>query len=93
MIFAMLMAALNVGVARAEMPETLSQSEPTCEEVLEACELYVTALEDETTQLKSHIGEQDFEIARLQAQIAPTPWYWYVLGGAAAAVVGGVVIK
>lgn len=91
MICAMLMAALSGGrITRAETPE---KDSPTCEETLEACDLYVKALEDEREVLQDHIKDQDLEIARLTAQVAPTPWYWYILGGAAAAILGRELIK
>lgn len=87
-ISAMLMVALGVAQVRAE-----EKLKPTCEKVLAACDLYVIALKDQKRILMQSIAEQDQRIADLESQVAPTAWYWYVLGGAATAIVANEVLR
>jgi len=66
---------------------------PTCDEVLEACKLHVVNLEDERELLYKQVKGKTAKIIELESQLSPTPWYYYVLGGIAAGVVGRELLK
>lgn len=78
------MAGFAAVVSQADAP---NGADPSCDEVLEACDLYVTELQIERDELKLQIGELEKDNAELRSKAEPTPWWQYVLIGAAGAVI------
>ena len=74
----MLMAALGLVATRAVAA--------SCDEALDACDLYVLSLEEERDQQTKLIEQQNERISKLTAEVNPIGWYWYALGGVAAAI-------
>ena len=68
-------------------------NEEDCLHSLNLCDSYVIALSEVNEVLKRQIVELDEENLELKESQQSTPWYWWLLGGAAAGLIGGALLK
>lgn len=72
----------------AEMDQ---KAQPDCDSVLNACLDYAKVLEKERDLYRTNIDRQQERIRELESKQPEQPWYfWLVLGAASAIVIDGV---
>ena len=69
---------MSTGIVKANEKKT-----PTCDQVLEACNLYVDDLENYNQKLYRQLKKKNERISELENGYLGIPWYWYVIGGIA----------
>lgn len=67
------------------------KDKPSCDSVLNACLDYAKVLEKERDLYRTNIDKQQERIRELESKQSDQPWYfWVILGAASAIVIDGV---